>query len=153
MGVYVNVRTCTNSIESGSSIAYLGGGGELATCARFARFQLSMCTKSLEHVHASSWACAHFSVSICTLTLCTHSSWACACFQLSMCTLPVEHVHMHNPTWACAQIPLASTPPPSPNTQISCWISFPHIHDPQKRGFPPLSPNTPKLYRFPSPQP
>ena len=78
---------------------------------------------SVQHVHASrwacacSWACTHFQWSICTLigknvhtgqlSICTltlqhaHTfSWACACFQLSMCTLSGEHVHTSS--WACA---------------------------------------------------
>ena len=90
---------------------------------------------SVEHVYASTWAYAHFQLSMCTLPIytsaCSHFSWACACFswacarsqlsmctpQLSMCTLPVEHVHSFR--WAYARL----TP-----THQHVHTSVEHVH-------------------------
>ena len=48
-----------------------------------------MCILSVGHVHASSWAYAHFQLSIHVYA----SSWACIHFQVSICILLIEHVH------------------------------------------------------------
>ena len=64
-----------------------------------ARFHLSMCTLSLEHVHASSWLYACFEH--------VHAStWACACFHWSMCILPLGYMHTYTWTYVCFQLSL-----------------------------------------------
>ena len=65
--------------------------------------QLSMCTLSVEHVHTSSWACAHF--------------------QGSMHTFSGEHVHA--PRWACAH-PHISMCTPRTLEILNFTFSSPH---------------------------
>ena len=61
-----------------------------------AHFQLSTCTNSVEHMHTS-----HLHISMCTvrLSVCMPQLSMCT-LQLSMCTHPIEHTHAFR--WACA---------------------------------------------------
>ena len=88
-------------------------GGEFATCACFARFQLSICMLPGEHAHTQVSMCMpveHMhtytsALSMCTLPVAHAHARECACFQLSTCTMPLEHVH--KVTWACARFQLS----------------------------------------------
>ena len=111
MGVYVNVRTCTNSIESGSSIADLGGGGWVSNMC-------TLRTLPIEHVHKVTWACARFQLSMRTLFGEHMHTYAMHTFQLSKCTLLVEHVHASS--WACSSWAYA-------HSQVSMCTSE-HMH-------------------------
>ena len=89
-------------------------------CARFQLsmcFEVSICTPILQHVHASSWACACLQLSkcICTIQHVHAFSWAYACLQVSICTPTIQHVHVSS--WACASL------------QVSiCTYTLQHVH-------------------------
>ena len=64
---------------------------------------------TLQHVHASCWACVRFQLSMCI------SRWAYVHLHISMCTHPVEHVHVCR--WAHVHLHLSM-----------CTYPVEHVH-------------------------